>query len=92
MSEFFEDFMQQRKDWKLKISPSMQEIIDKTTEIGEQVESVVTLFDQFYPGRSSDGMSNPIIERYNAMLDEIEKRAMRIILCDTEHINYMKQD
>jgi hypothetical protein len=81
MTELFNDFIKHRKEWKLKITPEMQSVIDKTEEIEKATDEILGLLDPLYPDfdanqRCADSVCNAM----DLLRGEVEKRVMRHIL------------
>ena len=102
MTQFFEDFMEQRKDWGLTVSPSMQAAIDKANLIEANANEMIDLLAPYYPDNpSNNAMYHSLCDCINALMDQFEKRIVRFILCESEPIGtpepptkakHMKQD
>lgn len=93
MTQFFDDFMEQRKDWGLVVSPQMQAIINKTDAIDKAFQKILLLFSPYYPdNKANDRNLDEMCTPYNAMMDEIEKRIIRFILTESDSDSNMKQD
>lgn len=91
MTQFFEDFMEQRKDWGLTVSPAMQQAIDTTNEIEKAANGLIDLFAPYYPDiPSNNHMNDCLCDAINALMDQVEKRIVRHILDDSEPINRKK--
>ncbi len=93
MTQLFEDFMNERTNWKLIVSSEMQGILDEEKKIEKAVDNILGMFDPLYPEfHSNTKMSIDICNGLLMLQNEIEKRVMRFILTESDSDSNMKHD
>ena len=87
MTQLFENFLKQKEDWRLKISPDMQRIIDEYAAMEKHYDEILGLLDPYYPDfKDNTKFSQEMSDAFYPVMDAIEKRIVRFILDESEPI------
>lgn len=87
MTQLLEDFLKQKEDWRLKISPDMQRIIDEYAAMEKHFDEILGLLDPYYPDlKDNTKFSQEMSDAFYPVMDAIERRIVRFILDESEPI------
>ena len=92
MTNTFETMIGTERDfWAKNISTRLQGVIDKTKQVDEIVEDIISTLEDFYSDNVKDEVCQPIFDSLLELTAEIEKRVVFQILAENDRLEGLLQ-